>query len=988
MKRLSLLMLFALMSLASFSQVMKVSGVIVDRDTKDGVYMATVQLLKADSMFVCGTLSDENGAFSVELPKEGKYILKFTSVGYKNGFKNVTVSVGKPDINIGKVILGADAIMLKGATVVGQAAKVTLKEDTFVYNASAYRTPEGSAVEELVKKLPGAQIDDDGKITINGKEVKKILFDGKEFMTGDTKTAMKNIPTSIIEKVKAYEEKSDLAKVTGIDDGEEETVLDFGIKKGMNKGVFGNADLSVGTHSRYSEKLMGAGFYDKLRVMAFGNANNVNDAGFPGGGGRWGGGLQGLNAKKMIGLNINYDDNAKLKLDGSARWNHSNGDTHSVQSIENYVNKNGAYSYSDNKNFTRGNSFDARMRMEWKPDSLTNILFRPKFSYSENDTRTSSSSATYNTSPFEYTENPLSDANIKDMASDGMMVNTRFNTGVSYSQNKSAGAKIQINRKLSQTGRNVTLLGNLNYSDSNSKNLSMSNVHLYQVKDVMGNDSVYQTNRYNYTPTKNWNTDLQLTYSEPLWRGTFLQLSYKFTYNYKKSDRSTYDFSDVDTNLFDNVSWGYRNWNECFSKLDNDLSYYYDKSQSRYSEYKNYIHEIQLGFKMVKKNYNLNAGVMVQPQTSKFIQEYRNVSADTVRNVVNVSPALEFKYKFSKHSNLRINYRGTTSQPDMSDLLDITDDSDPLNIKKGNPGLKPSFTNNFRLFYNTYIEHHQTAIMTFVNYKNVRNSVSNAVTYDENTGGRITKPENINGNWDMMAALMLNTSIDSAGVWNVNTFTTYNHNNYVGYLTQGNTSATQKNTTRTESVSEKLSMGYRKDWLDLSIDGSLNYMRTRNMLQSSGNQNTWQFSYGANLNVYLPWNMSIATDLHENSRRGYDGGANTDELVWNAQISQSFLKGNSLSVSLQFYDILQNMSNFSRTVNAMQRSDTQYNSINSYAMLHVVYRFNLFGGRESFKDKDRKHSPGMDFGGRGMGNRMGGMPPRGGFGGGGRPPRF
>lgn len=983
-KRLCFVLLSAFVSIIAVAQEMKVEGVLIDRDTKDGVYMATVQLLKQDSTFVKGSLTNENGSFTISVPSEGRYILKFSSVGYKNVTKNFVASAKAKDINLGNIVFGADAIMLKGATVLGQAAKVTLKEDTFVYNASAYRTSEGSVVEELVKKLPGAQVDDNGNITINGKEVKKILFDGKEFMTGDTKTAMKNIPTSIIEKVKAYEEKSDLAKITGIDDGEEETVLDFGIKKGMNKGLFSNVDLSAGNHSRYSEKVMGAGFYDKIRVMGFGNINNVNDMGFHGGGGRWGASLQGLNTKKMVGLNLNYDDKKKFKLDGSVRWNHSDGDMRTTQTTENFVNKSGAFSNSNNINFTRSNSYDARLKLEWKPDSMTDILFRPQFSYSTSDSQTNGFSATFGDNPYNYVSDPLDGSSISQLSELGLVVNNRSNRAVSYSENKSVGAKLQINRKLNNKGRNITLVGNMNYSDNSSNNLSLSNVHLYQIKDKFGNDSTYQTNRYNYTPAKNWKTDVQLTYSEPLWKSAFLQFSYKFTYNYKKSDRSTYDFSNLGENYFDGVLSGYRNWNSYIALLDNNLESYYDKSQSRYSEYKNYIHEMQLSLKVIKKKYNLNAGVMVQPQTSKFIQQYRGLNTDTVRNVVNVSPTFEFRYKFSKTSNLRINYRGTTSQPEMSDMLDITDDSDPLNVKKGNPGLKPSFTNNFRLFYNTYLASHQTAIMTYVNYKNVRNSVSNAVTYDEKTGGRTTRPENINGNWDTSMAFMLNTSIDSVGVWNVNTFTTFNYNNYVGYLNQGNVS--QKNTTRTTTVGEKLSFGYRKDWLDVSLDGSLNYMRTRNLLQSNNNLDTWQFSYGGNLNVYLPWNMSITTDLHENSRRGYDGGANTNELILNAQVSQSFLKGNALSVSLQFYDILQNMSNFSRTVNAMQRSDTYYNNINSYAMVHVIYRFNLFGGKDSFaKQHGDRQRPG--FGG-GRPDGPGGRPGFGGGFGGGRPPRF
>ncbi|MEE1092646.1 MAG: carboxypeptidase-like regulatory domain-containing protein, partial [Prevotella sp.] len=243
MKRYIIQMLLLMLFTMTQAQNRSITGKLIDRDTKEAVMMTTIQLLKTDSSFVKGVLSDENGNFKINAPENGKYILKFTNIGYTSFSKNVTISQNK-DINLGELIFGADAIMLKEATVIGQAAKVVVKEDTFIYNASAYRTPEGSVVEELVKKLPGAQVDDDGKITINGKEVKKIMVDGKEFMTGDTKTAMKNLPVSIIEKIRTYEEKSDLAKVTGVDDGEEETVLDFGIKKGMNKGFMSNIDLA------------------------------------------------------------------------------------------------------------------------------------------------------------------------------------------------------------------------------------------------------------------------------------------------------------------------------------------------------------------------------------------------------------------------------------------------------------------------------------------------------------------------------------------------------------------------------------------------------------------------------------------------------------------------------------------------------------------------------------------------------------------------
>ena len=933
-------------SMAASAQGIKITGTLVDRDTKEGVMLATVQMLKPDSTYVSGVLSDEKGNFSIEASATGSYILKFTSVGYTPLTKTVKVD-GKKDIALGKITFNADAIMLKGATVVGQAARVTVQEDTFVYNASAYRTPEGSVVEELVKRLPGAQVSDDGTITINGKEVKKVLVDGKEFMTGDTQTALKNLPTSIIDKIKSYDEKSDLAKVTGIDDGEEQTVLDFGIKKGMNKGVFGNVDASVGTQDRYAERLMGALFKDKTRVMLMGNLNNVNDRGFPGGGGggRFGRGAQGLNTSKMAGANFNLEPSSKLKLDGSVRWNHSNGDKRTEQSVENFVSTAGSFSNSLNQNYTRSDNWNARMRLEWTPDTMTNIMFRPSFSYSKSDGLTSGTSASYNEDPYSYVSDPLSQESISIMDEKGLMVNHRENSSITYSDNLSIGAMLQLNRKLNSKGRNATLRTDISYGEGDSKSLSTSNVHLYQVEDAFGNDSTYQTNRFNTTPTKTLNYSVQFTYSEPVFKAMFLQLSYKFNYKYNKSDRSTFDFSNVDGNMFAGVDNVYRGWDNYLSRLDHPLDNYLDESLSRYSEYKNYIHEIQLMLRVIREKYRLKVGVMVQPQKTRFIQRYQGINTDTVRNVVNVTPTLDFRYRFSRLSNLRINYRGTTSQPSMTDLLDIRDDSDPLNITMGNPGLKPSFTNTLRLFFNNYTQEHQRATMVHLNYSNTRNSISNMVTYDEETGGRTTRPENINGNWNISGALMFNTALDSVGYWTVSTFTNVRYNNYVGYLALDQYSGSRKNTTKTTTIGEQLTASFRNSWLEVSLDGSVDYTHTRNLLQSQNNLDTWQFAYGGYFSLYLPWGMSLSTDLHQNSRRGYnDSSMNTNELIWNMQLSQSFLKGNALTVSLQLYDILNEQSNFSRTINAMQRSDTRYNSINSYAMLHAVYRVNIFGG--------------------------------------------
>lgn len=984
---LTLLLLFIAMMMQAQQHL--ITGAIIDKGTNDPVEASTVQLLRADSTYISGAISDENGLFSLQAPEDGSYLLKITSVGYKPTVRRIMMSQGK-DLAMGKININAEAIMLKAATVTAMAKKVVLKEDTFVYNSAAYRTPEGSTIEELVKRLPGAEVSDDGSIKINGKEVKKILVDGKEFMTGDTKTALKNLPTSIIDKIKAYDEKSDLAKVTGIDDGEEETVLDFGIKKGMNKGLIANMDLSMGTKQRYSERGMAAYFNDRNRLMMFASANNTNDMGFPSGGGPggWGPNKQGLNASKMLGLNYNYENKDKLKMDASLRWNHSDGDISSTVASENFVSQNSSFSNSRAKNFSRSNSWDGRFRLEWKPDTMTNIMFRPSFTIKSSDALARSLSAQFNADPYQITNDPLEDAaraelGLEDVSTSksllqqaGALVNLQSSSSISYRESENLRGMLQYNRRLSAMGRNITVRTDASYGKTDANSLSLTNAYMYLVDVANGNETDhYNTYRYNVTPTRNYSYSLQATYSEPLWRATFLQLSYKFTYKYSKTDRSTYnfsDFSDEEANQWASITPEYRGWGNYLSTLRSPLDEYFDRDQSRFSEYKNYIHEMQLMMRFVRPKYNLSFGAMLQPQRSNFIYDYMGQHIETTRNVTNFSPALDFRYRFSMVSNLRVNYRGTTSQPSMTDLLDITDDSNPLNIKKGNPGLKPSFTHNFRLFYNNYIEKHQRALMTFVNFSMTRNSISDMVTYDDKTGGRTTQPENINGNWNARGAFMFNTAIDSAGVWNINTFTTLAYTNAVGYLSlDGKTS--QKNTTKQTQVGERIAMGYRNNWLEVDLNGTLNYNHARNKLQASSNMNTWQFSYGPSITVTMPWGMSLSTDLSQSSRRGYsDKSMNTNELVWNAQLSQGFLRGKPLTVMIQFYDLLHQQSTLSRALTAMARTDTEYNSINSYAMLHVIYRLNIIGGKQARETMMYGGRP--DFRGRPF---NGGRPPMG-----------
>ena len=986
MKRLFMLWVVSITTMVAFAQ-RTVSGTVIEQDTKEAVIQATASLLSGEKL-VANAVTNTDGAFSIKAPSDGSYTLKITFVGFKTYTKKVTVSDGK-NVPMGTISLAPDAIMLKGATVTAHASKVTLKADTFIYNANAFRTPEGSVVEELVKRLPGAEVSDDGSIKINGKEVKKILVDGKEFMTGDTKTAMKNLPTNIIDRIKAYDRQSDLARVSGIEDGEEETVLDFGIKAGMNKGVMANADIAVGTENRYSGRIFGGVMKDGLNMFLMTNANNTNDMGFPGGGGggRFGGGRQGLTATKMTGLNLNYEGD-KLKLDGSIRWNHSDGDAVSKRSSETmYSATKSQFSNSLSQNFSRSNAWNGQMRLEWTPDSMTNIMFRPNIRFNTSDGDNNSNEASFSEDPYNYVNTPLSE--LSTLIGKGIVDNDRLQTSVSYSDSKNLNGMLQLNRRLNNSGRNITLQLNAGWSDGDSKSISNSLIQYFNTGVITG-DTI---NRYSITPTKNWNYSARLTYSEPIMPRTYLQFSYQYQYRYQKSDRGTYDFSD----LLSNGSWlgGYRSWDSYLNQFGlggNNIEPYKEQDQSRFSEYKNYIHTAEVMLRIVRNTYTFNIGVQMVPQKSHFIQDYKGVHADTTRTVTNFAPTMDFRWKRSQQSQLRFNYRANTSQPSMSDLLDITDNSDPLNIQKGNPGLKPSFTQSFRLNYNDYIQSHQRAIMTFVNFQTTANSISNKTTYNPVTKGRITQPENINGNWNGNIGFMFNTAIDSAAFFNVNTFTNLSYNHNVGYVSVDLNSDSQESVTKSTGIMERLAASYRNDWLEVELSGSVNYNHNRSELQTNNNLDTWQFTYGGMIGITAPWGTSLTTNLSMQSRRGYnDASMNTNELIWNAQISQSFLKGKPLTISLQLYDILHEQSTVSRTISAMQRSDTEYNAITSYGMLHVIYRLNLFGGsaaRRGGFGGPGFGGPGGGRGGRGGGGGFGGPggggPRGGGFGGPGR----
>ena len=992
--RLLSIFIFVSLSAIVHAQTVSISGKVVDADNNEPAVGTTVQMYQSDSVYVGGAVADTLGLFRIAGLNSGMYRMKISSLSYADT-TFVIDTKQLSDVSLGTIRMARDAIMLDETVVTALLPKMVVRDDTIVYNADAYQVPEGSAIEALVEQLPGAKIDDSGKITVNGKEVKKVMLDGKEFMGGgSTNEMMKNLPSYIVDKIKSYDEKSDMSKLTGIDDGNEMAVLDFTVKPRMRNGINSNLDVGYGTEDRYGVNASVSRFSGNLRFNVVGGANNVNGRGFSGRRGGRGGG-NGQSTTKNTGVNVNYDNRKGLKIDGGVRWNHNNNDTREKTSTENFVSRNAAFSNRNSQSLSRSDSWNANFRIEWKPDTMTTINMRPTASYSTNDRRSENTSASYLENPYDFVENPLDNQSIDDLAARGVMVNRRMGKSISSGETKSFGTSFMIHRRLNSKGRNINLNTSINFSNSENKSLSASSVHLYQVKDVYGNDSTYQTNRYTLRPSNSFNYSLQLTYTEPILKNVFLQTSYRFRYSHSKSDPSTYDFDDMTEDVFLSSLNRYRDWDSYFNTLTEPLEYYLDRNLSRYAEHTNTNHDIDAQLRIVRTKLNLNVGFALRPQRSHMQQDYMGRHIDTIRTVTNWAPSLNMTYRFTKTSNLRLRWNGSTGQPSLDDLIDIRDDSDPLNIRRGNPGLKPSFTNSISANYNnTWRKHRLTTIATHMNFRTVSNSISSAVTYNEQTGGSVRRPENINGNWNLSTGFTFNTSIDTLAAWNVNSSTDYSFGHHVGYITLDNQSNSVENVTRNHEVSEQLGLSYRSKLLSVDLDGSFTYNHARNELRPQSNLDTWRFSYGGSVTLNLPWNMSISTNIHEHSRRGYaNEEMNTNELLWNAQISQGFLRRKALTISLQFYDILNKQSNFSRSINEMRRSDTEYNSIHSYAMLHVIYRLNLFGNRSDRREmgRGRQFGPPEDGergeGGRGEGRGRGGFgggrgPGGGGFGGG------
>ena len=919
-----LMILFSPMAFAQQSGV-NVTGSVVEQGSDTPIEQATVRLLNVkDSAMVRGVVSARNGSFTLKNVKKGSYLLHITFIGYDPLYQPLQITGKKNPVNVGKLELSDGAIELGEAVVIGKAPEVTVRNDTVEYNADSYKVTEGSVLEDLLKKMPGVEVDSEGKITVNGKEVKKVMVDGKEFFSDDPKVASKNLPAKMIDKLQVLDKKSDMAQMTGFDDGEEETVINLTVKPGMKQGWFGNAYGGYGSKDRYEGNAMVNRFVNNDQITFMGGANNTNNMGFSdlastmfsgmgGGGGRRGGfgAGSGITSSGNAGLNFSKEFKPdKLTLGGNTRYSHSDNDARSKSDRQNILpGDSSSYDNSEAMSRTKSDNFGVDFRLEWKPDTMTQLIFRPSFSFSHS------------------MNDNFSDATTLDNERD--TVNTNKSSNYSESNGYNLNASIDFSRKLNNKGRvfSATLSGG--NSDSYSDGMNRSDIVYFNQTDALKNSIIDQRSRYD---NKGFNYRAYVSWVEPIGHNNFIQATYSISQRKQEALKNVYN-QDADGiyNVLDSAySQSYRN---------------------------NFISQrASLSFKSQRAKFNYTIGLNLDPSYSSS----ENFVGDTTlskitRKVVNLSPMAQFNYMFDKRTNLRIMYNGRTSQPSMTQLQPVADISDPTNITIGNPDLNPRYTNNVLIRFQQFTPEKQRAFMIMANGSYIINDIVSYTSYNQETGVKTTTYKNVNGNYSGNVRMMLNTPLKNKK-FSINSMTMASFANSNGYINE------EKNTNRNLILSERGGIDFRSSYLDLGVNGNIRYNATSNSLQKENNQNTFNYGAGGYTTIYLPLNFKIESDVNWSTNSGYGDGFKQNEVLWNASASKSFLKNNQGTLRFKIYDILQQRSNISRSITASYIQDSEYNTLGSYFMVHFIYRFSIFKGGASASDVK---TPGRSGRGRG-----------------------
>lgn len=919
------------------AQTTTISGSIIDASTLEPVEMAGIRILNArDSSYINGAATNKSGRFSVKI-NQGKYILQASFLGYTDRF--MEVNANKSQVNVGTIKMSDDGILLSEAVIVAKAPEIVVKGDTVEYSADIYNVQESAVLEDLIKKIPGAEVSEDGKITINGKDISKILVDGKEFFSNDPKIASKNLPAKMIDKLQVLDKKSEMAEMTGFDDGDEETVINLTVKPGMKEGLFGNAMVGYGSKDRYE----GSGMINYMRndtqITGLFGLNNTNNAGFTdfassmsgSGGPPRGvsfGGNNGVAKTGNVGLNFATQKGETFKINGDFRYGTLDNDVRST-SNKTYTGVNrteNSQSWGNN----RSDNFGANMRLEWKPDSMTQIIFRPQFQYNKNRKLQSSETAYYLNDSIEnnYNESAF-------YSSDG--------DGINFS------GDLWFNRKLNRKGRSFTvrLSGGYDNSDVDGFNYSKTSFSDHSVQDsIIDQRFTQKDNGYNWR--------VRLSYVEPLGRNNFMELVYNIRNTHSEVDKATYSKSNPSSDIYDIV--------------DNDYT------RNVKSDFLN--QNITLNFRSERRNFNYTIGLGLEPSRTKTtIEEVTETRKSPSKNYLNFAPRARFNYIWNKRQTLRIDYRGSANSPTALQLFDGLISQSGYNKTIGNPDLRPSFENRVFIRFQKYNPEKASSVMFFGRFTHTSNDIVTITKFEDL--GRTTTYANVNGNWNGNGRFIFNLPLRNKK-FSVNSmsFASYQRSNTL--INENNSNNYLKNKANIYRLRESAGIRFRTDLmpthpdiftLELNARGNLTFNSINNSISKTSNQDTYDYGGYFDFTLGLPWSLRIDSDINYSANTGYGDGFKRNEWLWNASISKDIFKAKNGTIRFKIYDILQERSNISRNNTSTYIEDITTNTLNSYFMVNFVYRFQIFKGGAKASDMQQQ-------GPRGYG-RPGGGPPHG-----------
>lgn len=875
-------------------------------------YTNILVLEAGDSTLVKGVMSDAGGNFrlSFHAKKESPYLLKVSYIGMKPEFR--ALNTGKTKIHVGNIVL-TEGLELSEVVVTAPIKEVELVGDTTVINADAYRIPEGSNLEELVKKIPGLEYDRQNKTLVyNGLPIAEINVNGEAFFAGNHALALENLPADLVSRIKVYDKCSEMEKFMGIKTGEENYVLDLQTKKEFNGTLMTSVAAGKGNNKKKEAELISNFFKtggENLSVIAKSGNRNMTSANKD-------------NRQDNVAVNFLKKFGKKIHLNGNVMYSNAINGNEGTSYYEQYLKTGNRYRYATSDRHNTNRMASTMLSMKWNIDKMTLLNLSGSFSAMKGTNGSDSRQATYNenpeldiTAPFNGEENGQTE---NDIRVNGIRMNSR-----STSANRQYFLNADLTRRLNEKGSSLGLT--MQYSEGRGKNeaFSVSSTTYYQLQDEWGNDSVLYRNQYYDSPNRNRKFSLGLILTQPLHKSLRAQLSYKFRRENQNNDRNTYDLS----RFFDGTD------DEPLYTLPEGYEAAYTDSLSNRSRSHTTAHEVALHLNYTDRTWEINAGLSVVPERQSLDQKTGRMQADTLRTSVNYYPAVTVLWH-KKKTRVQLSYEGDTKQPGLTELLTLTDNSDPLNITRGNPSLRPSYNQRVRL------EARDTKIglngdMTWAN---TVNSVTRAVTYNTQTGGIESYPVNVNGNWNARATVRYQKRIKRRFSVTARTGASFSQN--VSLINEGQQEMPERSTTHNTTLNANLRFGYQPQWGGFDLTGDWRFRHSTNLLRETGDY-TRDYRLGVNAYADLPGGIQLRSDVDYSFRNGTNiTPGEDDQVVWNASLSWRFLKQKKAELSFYWADILSQKKNFTRSVSSSGLSERHTQQIGSWFMLSFKYRFN------------------------------------------------